>query len=248
MFNHYKTTCQTIHKTCFAISAGSVLVLSTLITPQIANASTIERFTISGELGSSPVYNPTFSNGSFTGFFDFDLDARYTTGISLFSTGTSTYDMVDWGVLFTASSGESFEFSPGETGDSGTIYLQPGYTNFPGFNTLTIAFNEDNGSADTASLDFSFNTDYDIVTNTTFTELLNADQNILDEFTSGTVDNIQSIDGGRTHLRTLFITPATAETVSPVPEASTLAMLGLGSLMVFGLARRNRKSPIVQTA
>lgn len=240
MPNFYKTTCQTIHKTCLTIGTGSAIVLSSFIVPQIASASTIESFDISGELRSG---SSVFSGAEFTGVFDLDLDAR-----SVSSTGTAMYDLTSWNILFTANNGESFQFSQGELGDNATMYLQPGYDFIAGFDMLTINFTEDNQNNTDSLLQVAFNTDYNITSNTTLTELLNADSEIgsSDNFRSGIIQNIQS-EGSSSLESAFFATATTTEAVSPVPEASTLAMLGLGSLMVFGLARRHRKSPSVQT-
>jgi hypothetical protein len=242
MSNFYKTTSQAIHKTCLTV--GSAIILSSLIAPQIASASPIESFDINGELRGYLTTNPIFSGAAFTGTFDLDLDSRHTSGID----NTATYDLTSWNILFTANSGESFEFSEGELGDNATMYLQPGYDTIAGFDMLTINFIEDNGSAVDSSLQLSFNTNYDITTTTTLTELLDSDPEMgtFDAFRTGSVRNIQSDSGGLSHLGSAYFADETDETVSPVPEASTLAMLGLGSLMVFGLARRNRKAPRVK--
>jgi len=57
----YKTTYQTIRKSCLTIGAGSAIALASFITPQIANAATTEAFSVNGELGSSITNNPIFS-------------------------------------------------------------------------------------------------------------------------------------------------------------------------------------------
>ncbi len=246
MSNTYKSACQTFQKTCLKITVGSAVVLSSLILPQMATAATIESFEVSGEIRNNSTSNPIFSGANFTGTFDLDLDARYISDI-----GTAMYDLTSWEISFTANSGESFDFSQGETGDRAYLYLQPGYSFLPGYDMLTINFTEDNESSADSFLQFAFNTDYDITTNTTLTELLNADPQMgtFDGFRSGTVSNLQNATGGTSTLESALFAPASnEEVISPVPEASTLAMLGLGGLMVFGLARRNRKTPSAQTA
>ena len=234
MSNLYKTACQNIQKTCLTISAGSAIALGSLMMPQIASAATIESFSISGELRDNPINIPTFSGASLTGTFDLNA---------------GTDDLTSWDIVLTANGGETFEFSQGELGDSANIYLQDLSSLGYGLSDqLTINFTEDNGSDADSILQLTFKTDYDIVSNTTLTELLNGDPEIgtVDTLLNGTMQFNQGSD--LTRLKFASFTTANEETVSPVPEASTLAMLGLGSLMVFGLARRNRKSPSVQTA
>ena len=242
MSNLYKK----IHNT---ILTGSAVLIASFMVPQVANAATIESFAIDGELRNDTL-NSIFSGATFTGTFDLDLDARYVSDI-----GTAMYDLSSWNILLTASNGESFEFSQGEFDDSAYMYLLPGIVGYPGFEMLTINFTEDNSdltipSTDNGFLQFTFNTDYDITTNTTITELLNEDPEMgtFGEFGTGSVQYIQSGSDSSYFLKSASFAPKTEETVSPVPEASTLAMLGLGSLMVFGLARRNRKSPNVKSA
>ncbi len=240
MSNLYKK----IHKT---LLTGSTVLLASFMIPQMANAATTESFAIDGELRNDTL-NSIFSGATFTGTFDLDLDARYVSDI-----GTAMYDLSSWNILLTASNGESFEFSQGESDDSAYMYLQPGYDFIAGYDQLTINFTEDNSDTtitENAFLQFAFNTDYNITTNTTLTELLNEDPEIgtFDEFRSGTIQNIQVDNTEITKLKSTSFAPRIEEAVSPVPEASTLAMLGLGSLMVFGLARRNRKFSNVKSA
>lgn len=241
MSNFYKTTCQTIHKACLTV--GSAVILSSLIAPQLASAATITSFNINGELRNSFTTSPIFSGSAFTGTFDLDLDSRYASGIE----NSATYDLISWNISFTGNNGESFEFSEGETGDSARMLLSPGYDFIAGFDRLTIELTEDNGSAVDSSLNILFDSSYDITTATTLSELLDSDPEMgtLDAFLSGTTSDIPSSG----QVESAFLASASfTEAVSPVPEASTLAMLGLGSLIVFGLARRNRKSPSVNFA
>ena len=235
MSNLYKK----IHNT---LLTGSAILLTSFMVPQIANAATTESFAIDGELRNSTLNN-VFFGATFTGTFDLDLDARYVSDI-----GTAMYDLSSWNILLTANNGESFEFSQGESEDSAKMYLQPGYDFIAGYDMLTLNFAEDNSNNTTTNLQISFNTDYNITTNTTLTELLNGDPEMGTPNQLRNGSNIQNLQENNIFLESASFAPKTEETVSPVPEASTLAMLGLGSLMVFGLARRNRKSPNVKSA
>ena len=223
-------------KTALTIGLGSAIALSSFLLPHAAHAEQMEQFNL----------NATLTGSTITGTFDLDIDSRTVS-----ETGTIKYDLINWDLEFTTTSGETTLISPGETGDHATFQLFPGYDFLAGFDRVNLTFIENNDNPLTSSIEelnlqIEFNTDYNITTNTTLTELLTEDSTIgtSETFRSGFIRLTQT--GAFEYIRsgTLTHLDPPSETVSPVPEPSTLAMLGLGSLMMFAATRRTKKKQL----
>ncbi len=209
---------------------SSLLFISACWLPHSAHAS--EQFTLNAQM----------TNAALTGTFQVDIDSTPVSNNTV-----NTYELIDWDLQLTQSGGDTIYFSPGEPQDSAILQLFFGYETIQGFDRLNLTFIEDSSAlnGESINLQIEFNTDYNITSETTLSLLLEEDPLVgsAESFRSSLLK--LSSNTPPQYLRSASFevnNDSTPEAVSPVPEPSTLAMLGLGSLMLWGATRRAKKS------
>ncbi len=240
MLNAYQKT--------LTIGLGSAIALSSFLVPQIVHATPFEEFTLTGGI-NNPSLNDNI-NGSLSGSFTTDLDSpSFNTSFTPIYSSIE-YSITDWDITYTSLSGDVTHFiSDGVGADSAYLKLFPNFdssTTSPS-DRLSIVFLENNNET---KLELNFSTNYNIETSTTLTELLEADSWVGTAGSRSTSSIIFNQTSSVQHLTTgafAIAEPLTEEVVSSVPEPSTIAMLGLGSLMMFGAARRAKRKPSIVT-
>lgn len=227
------------------IFGASCSLLLTSFLPQTVSASQLVQFNLEGtlepmdDLSTSwyPSFNGiNFAGASLTGFVSVNLDS-YSNPLGY----SALYGLDNWNIQITANTGQSVYFkSTGDALESNNLFRLNSQTNVMGFSMREYGYVDELGengfSLGVPRLSLNFKPSFNIATGATLEDVLDGNLSLeSDDFdlTYGYLDFGLNRDG-------YFESASVSASVTPVPEPSTLALLGLGGLMVFGLARRQQ--------
>lgn len=227
------------YKKCLTFGAGCSLLLASFL-PQAVSAGQVVQFTLEGALETmdeltKPWYprfdGVNFAGATLSGFINVDLD----TYSSLFS-GIVYYQLDDWSLQLTAS-GETIYFNPvGDAReDANILRVRPSNDSIE-FTVVEYGYiderDEYGNPLGAPQVSFVFELPVDVSNGSKLEDVLGGDLSLTSSRLSYGFAGFGVNNNGRFNSASF--------SVSPVPEPSTLALLGLGGVMVFGLARRQQ--------
>ncbi len=228
----------------FGLSCSLCLVL---LFSQTLNASQMAQFTVEGVLeeDESSQWFPNFDGINFSGA---SLSGVINVTLDDYSnpSGYSTlYGLDDWSIQLTASTGESIYFNPtGDVRESNNVFRLNSLTNVMSFNVKEYGYIDIVGAdgllLGAPSLSLNIQLPSNIPMGSTLDYVLESESSLV--FSDLSYGYIEFGVNNSAYFESAMV--SISDSVSPIPEPSSIVLFGLGGLMVFGIARRKQNKQV----